>query len=151
LKVINSTFAGVAFAAENIESSSIGSAEIVNSTLFFANLSGKFNLSNSILREVNCAGTVKDALYNLRYLTSGCPGSIPVMNPQFVKDGFLQANSGPTLTFALLPTSPAVDAIPLGNCIDQDNKPVATDQRGFVRPWPAAGRCDIGAFESGSH
>jgi CSLREA domain-containing protein len=46
---------------------------------------------------------------------------------------------GPTLTRALLPGSPAIDA---GS---PDCPPPATDQRGVVRPQSAA--CDIGAYE----
>jgi len=55
--------------------------------------------------------------------------------------GPLAANGGPTLTIALLPGSPAIDAgiTALGP---------ATDQRGYPRPVGAA--ADIGAFEYGS-
>jgi hypothetical protein len=57
------------------------------------------------------------------------------------KLGPLANNGGPTLTMALLPGSPAIDA---GNT----SLAPATDQRGFPRPaGPAA---DIGAFEYGS-
>jgi len=57
----------------------------------------------------------------------------------------LQNNGGPTQTIALLPTSPAVDAIPLSACTDASGNPVATDQRGTTRPQGQA--CDIGAYE----
>ena len=50
-----------------------------------------------------------------------------------------QNNGGPTQTYALLPTSPAVDAIPVSSCI------VTADQRGVPRPQGPA--CDVGAFE----
>jgi hypothetical protein len=55
----------------------------------------------------------------------------------------LQNNGGPTDTIALQPTSPAIDAVPIGNC-------PTTDQRGDPRPDPGdnSGACDIGAFES---
>jgi hypothetical protein len=57
------------------------------------------------------------------------------------KLGPLADNGGPTVTMALLPGSPAIDA---GNT----SLAPATDQRGFSRP---AGRAaDIGAFEYGS-
>lgn len=57
------------------------------------------------------------------------------------KLGPLADNGGPTLTMALLPGSPAIDA---------GNTSVApgTDQRGFPRPAGLA--ADIGAFEYGS-
>lgn len=51
----------------------------------------------------------------------------------------LANNGGPTMTHALPPSSPAVDAA-TGDC------PV-TDQRGEVRPGGNA--CDLGAYESG--
>jgi hypothetical protein len=57
----------------------------------------------------------------------------------------LKNNGGPTPTIALLPTSPAVDAIPLSACTDVVGNPVTTDQRGVARPQGRA--CDIGAFE----
>ena len=54
--------------------------------------------------------------------------------------GPLADNGGPTQTHAVLPGSPAIDAIPAGDCV------VATDQRGIARPRDSG--CDIGAFES---
>jgi hypothetical protein len=57
----------------------------------------------------------------------------------------LQNNGGPTQTIALLPSSPAVDAIPVANCTDTNGNPVSTDQRGVSRPQGP--NCDIGAFE----
>ncbi len=53
--------------------------------------------------------------------------------------GALADNGGPTLTHALLPGSPALDA---GN----DAACSATDQRGVSRPQGA--HCDIGAYEA---
>lgn len=58
----------------------------------------------------------------------------------------LQDNGGPTKTIALQPNSPAIDSVPLADCLN-------TDQRGNARPdredignniFPA---CDVGAFE----
>jgi len=57
----------------------------------------------------------------------------------------LNSNGGPTRTIALLPTSVAVDAIPISACTDAAGNPVTTDQRGVARPQGRA--CDIGAFE----
>ena len=56
--------------------------------------------------------------------------------------GPLQNNGGPTQTQALLPTSPALDAVPAtgAGC-------PGTDQRSVSRPQPAGGNCDIGAYE----
>jgi CSLREA domain-containing protein len=66
----------------------------------------------------------------------------------------LKNNGGPTETVALLPTSPAVDAVPMSPtnyCTEVDGTtPITTDQRGEPRPDPEDGPdgpCDIGAFE----
>lgn len=62
--------------------------------------------------------------------------------------GPLQNNGGPTLTYALLPGSPAIDQIPTidgpGFCGAQ----VSTDQRGMKRPDGNESSCDLGAYES---
>jgi predicted outer membrane repeat protein len=69
--------------------------------------------------------------------------------PAGLDPGGLQNNGGPTQTIALVPGSPAVDAIPLSptNYCTAANgtTPFATDQRGGARPQGPA--CDIGAFE----
>lgn len=67
-------------------------------------------------------------------LLSG-PGDLSGLDPLL---GPLAANGGPTLTHALLPGSPAIDAS--DSCL-------AADQRGFPRPRPTGGACDIGAYE----
>jgi len=63
------------------------------------------------------------------------------MNNTEPKLGPLADNGGPTLTMALLPGSPAIDA-------GDTSLAPATDQRGFPRPAGLA--ADIGAFEYGS-
>lgn len=59
--------------------------------------------------------------------------------------GPLADNGGPTLTHALLPGSPAIDAGTAAGC-------PATDQRGYQRPadgdLDGMAACDIGAFEA---
>jgi hypothetical protein len=61
--------------------------------------------------------------------------------------GPLKDNGGPTQTLALLPGSPAIDAV-VGTCV------VDVDQRGFDRPVDGdhngAVVCDSGAFEFGA-
>lgn len=59
--------------------------------------------------------------------------------------GPLTNNGGPTDTHALLQGSPAIDGGNPTGCTDQDGNPLATDQRGIVRPQ--GDTCDIGAFE----
>ena len=56
-----------------------------------------------------------------------------------ILDTTLQNNGGETNTHALVPGSPAVDAIPAASC------GATTDQRGITRPQGPD--CDIGAFE----
>jgi len=58
--------------------------------------------------------------------------------------GSLADNGGPTFTHALLPGSPAIDALPSSAC------PLNSDQRGAPRPvvqTSADTPCDLGAFE----
>jgi hypothetical protein len=64
-------------------------------------------------------------------------------------DTGLRQNGGPTQTLALLPGSPAIDAVPLQYCQIKDifnsQFRMYTDQRGVRRPQGQA--CDIGAYE----
>jgi hypothetical protein len=66
------------------------------------------------------------------------PGVDPLLGP-------LQDNGGPTFTHALLPGSPARDAIPWGAQGCGTTK--ISDQRGQARPDASGGACDIGAYE----
>ena len=77
------------------------------------------------------------------------PSDLSNVNPLV---GPLQDNGGPTPTHALLPGSPAINAIPLGDCTYDDDGdpgtpevPLTADQRGVARPQGDA--CDIGAYE----
>ncbi|MFZ1755423.1 MAG: choice-of-anchor Q domain-containing protein, partial [Caldilineaceae bacterium] len=71
-------------------------------------------------------------------------GDLPNSNPLL---GSLADNGGDTLTHAIGPTSPALDAGDNATC-------AATDQRGRVRPYDGDGdstaTCDMGAYEYGS-
>lgn len=60
----------------------------------------------------------------------------------------LADHGGPTLTHALLADSLAIDTGDPAGCTDETGAPLAVDQRGFPRPDPPGGRCDIGAFEA---
>lgn len=88
------------------------------------------------------SGTVTDGGFNIvEDNTCSFTGGIdPLLGP-------LQNNGGPTLTHALLPGSPAIDAGNNATC-------AATDQRGGARPVDGNGDgnavCDIGAYEFGA-
>jgi len=107
--------------------------------------------AGSDVATVDIASTQR--FYSLDYNLIGAAGSnvdfgqefnlphdqVNVANPALAP---LADNGGDTATHALLPGSPAIDAIPVVSCT------LATDRRGVSRPQPAGGNCDIGAFES---
>lgn len=135
-----------------------------NSTLTNVTLSGNSastgtggaisnNLSLSIMNTIvanspvggNCAGAVGvssqgDNLSSDGTCGLGGPGDRSNLAPLL---GPLSNNGGFTETHALLPGSPAINAVTHNAC-----PPPGTDQRGFVRP--AGPACDIGAFEFGA-
>ena len=142
-----------------------GSVTITNSTLSnnTANASsggGIYNeayikLINSIVANntggdiVNLGSTtdaqyslIKEGLSNINGVNSSNLTGDPLLGPQ-------QDNGGPTQTIALLPGSPAINAGNNALAVDQNNQPLATDQRGpgFPRISPSNGTVDIGAFE----
>jgi hypothetical protein len=112
------------------------------------------SLKNTIIASStggNCSGAVSDAGYNISDDDScgfNAIGSSNNTNPMLSSDG-LTNNGGPTQTIALAPGSPAIDAIPLTDCTDQDSppNPIITDQRLFPRPDDEETNCDIGAYE----
>jgi len=58
-------------------------------------------------------------------------------------------NGGPTETIALGYGSEAINFIPIASCVDSNDDPVTTDQRGFGRPSPGSPDfCDAGAYEA---
>ena len=57
--------------------------------------------------------------------------------------GQLSWNGGKTMTHALLPGSPAIDAGDPNGCVDGAGNDLGRDQRG----WQRVGHCDIGACE----
>ena len=100
--------------------------------------------------ELSNSGTVTADAFNLfgvdgvAGVTGFTPGPtdlVPAAGVQLpaILDPVLADNGGSTLTHALVPGSPAIDAV------QTDCGPPATDQRGVPRPQGAA--CDIGALE----
>ena len=103
----------------------------------------------------DCAGLLSSGGYNILGDAAGCTltggsgdqvggGANPVLDPRLYPLGNY---GGPTLTMALRRDSPAIEAGDLNGCADKDANPLTTDQRGSPRPFPAGGRCDIGAYE----
>jgi hypothetical protein len=156
--VTNSTFSGNRTYGAYGGGSGIyntGTATVTNSTFsgnftYFDSLLGggihnvgTATLHNTIVAnntEQNCSGAMTNAGHNLdsdascRWGTSN--GSLSDTDPRL---GPLADHSGSTLTMALLPGSPAIDAGDQGGC-------PATDQRGMARP--IGRQCDIGAYEA---
>jgi hypothetical protein len=89
----------------------------------------------------NCSQNVASAGRNLVASTLGCAfASVGTDRLNVLpKIELLRSNGGPTQTIELKAVSPAVNAIPFGEC------PFNRDQRGVKRPQGT--RCDIGAFE----
>ncbi|HEX5490821.1 MAG TPA: choice-of-anchor Q domain-containing protein [Candidatus Udaeobacter sp.] len=113
----------------------VGSVVEISNTILNAGASGE-NIFND-------GGTITSLGYNLSsddgggYLTG--PGDQINTDPLL---GPLQDNGGPTLTHALLPGSPAIDA---GD--PNFTPPPSTDQRGCSFDRVFNGRIDIGSFE----
>ncbi len=123
------------------------------------NISGAiFHFRNTILADNvqgmtgdDCAGTLDSQDYNL-VLNGGGTCTINGLTGHLItgKDpllGPLQNNGGLTDTHALLVGSPAIDAGNPAGCIAPSGIVLTTDQRGYPRPYPPGGRCDMGAFE----
>ena len=109
---------------------------------------GSYTVKSTIVAQngTGCGGPggMVSAGYNLEG-ASNCDMTMPTdqrnTNPYL---GPLANNGGPTLTHALTPGSPAIDA---GSCTDVAGNTLATDERGEPRPQPAGGECDTGAYE----
>jgi hypothetical protein len=93
----------------------------------------------------NCSGTMTSLGHNIADDASCGLTGIGDMNNTNPVLGPLANNGGPTLTLTPQLGSAAIDGVPLANCTDANNAPIATDQRGIVRPQGAA--CDVGSVE----
>ncbi|MEA2427135.1 MAG: hypothetical protein QOF37_763, partial [Thermoleophilaceae bacterium] len=86
----------------------------------------------------NCADQVNSAGHNIEHGATSCGFFTQTDQNADPLLAALADNGGPTLTMALDPASPAIDAANGADCPQ-------TDQRGIARPQGAG--CDIGAFE----
>ena len=148
--VTNSTFEGNVAAG----GSAGGGGGIFNGAVF----PGEASVKGTIIAgstDDDCFGEkIVDLGYNIaddptcEFQKTGSAGNGSFVNPMLSQAG-LANNGGPTQTIALLPGSPAIDAIPLADCTDQalPPNPITTDQRGFPRPDGTESLCDIGAYE----
>jgi CSLREA domain-containing protein len=129
-----------------------GSA-IIKNTIFAASTNFSPTMPSNGSPISNCQGTLTDAGYNISddnscgFARTGTANNGDDVNPTLSSDG-LTNNGGPTQTIALFGGSPAIDAIPVADCTDQNGKRLKTDQRGFPRPDAGESVCDIGAFET---
>ena len=139
--ITNGTFSGnSAYPGEGGNIQNYGVLASLRSTILAASSGG------------DCAGTITDAGYNIAEDTTcrfEAVGSHNRINPKLDRSG-LRNNGGPTRTVALEFNSPAIDAIPVAECINQASPPkrITTDQRGFPRACQGTVACDIGAYES---
>jgi uncharacterized repeat protein (TIGR01451 family) len=102
--------------------------------------------SSSPALSPDCSGTLISQGYNLIQDSTGCFIGGDTTGNLTGKDALLDPlndNGGPTLTHALLPGSPAIDAGNPAGCTDHLGGLLLVDQRGM----PRSGRCDIGAYE----
>lgn len=104
----------------------------------------------------DCAGVITSLGYNLLEMTLGCTvngdltGNLTGLDPNL---GPLADNGGPTLSHALQPGSPAIDAADPAGCLDPAGAALSSDQRGYLRPadgGSGSARCDLGAIEFGA-
>jgi len=126
----------------------LGSPAALHGALLANNLRGSAAAAN------DCVGEVDSLGYNLIETAAGCTisgittGNVTGQDPLLTGVG---GYGGPTLSFELLPGSPALDAGDPAGCSGADGLPVAADQRGFTRHLDGDQdgdvRCDIGAVE----
>jgi CSLREA domain-containing protein len=114
------------------------------------NLKGVLLAQNySAVTPSDCQGTLTSMGYNLIQTTTNCTiagvGTGNITGVADVLIDSLKNNGGSTPTRALLAGSPAINAIPTAQCLDQFAAPLTQDQRGL--PRPNGGACDIGAYE----
>lgn len=151
MTVTNSTISGN-IAVNSGGALNIGAMTLINSTVSNnsaeegggLNNAATLTMKNTIVANNNvgnCTGNGEfisegDNLEDANTCGFTAASDLPNVDPQL---GPLADNGGPTETHALLPGSPAIDAV-IDGCPPPD-----TDQRGVSRPQGVA--CDIGALE----
>jgi hypothetical protein len=152
IAVTNSTFVNAPVLSELnstitlVFTTILGAPATLSPSIRVLDASAAVVLQNSLLAGNpvgNCAGSasIASADYNLSDDASCNLGAAHDINnvPAGLDPHGLAWNGGPTQTIWLLPGSPALNAVPIANCID-------LDQRGVARLPGVA--CDIGALES---
>lgn len=123
---------------------------IFQDTILFANYRRAIFLTDN-----DCYGTLISQHYNLVGTLGDCAledsqgldliGVDPLL-------GALADNGGLTLTRALQPGSPAIDAANPAGCFGIGDMELTSDQRGHLLPWDGDAdgtpHCDIGAYEA---
>lgn len=134
LTVVNSTFSGNSVSAPGAGGGIANSLLLILENTIVANSSGG-DCSNDGGLNSSGVNLIGDGSCSVPGALSGDPMLSPLAN-----------TGGRTMTHALLPGSPAIDAGDESICTAS---PVNNlDQRGYPRPDPSgSGNCDIGAFE----
>jgi len=109
----------------------------LENALVAANPSGGNCFSDGVLTDAGY-NLDDDGMCGLSSVNHSLSNTNPLLDPVGLKD-----NGGPTPTIALLPGSPAIDAIPPS--VNGCGTTLTTDQREVTRPQGSG--CDIGAFE----
>ncbi len=143
MNIVNSTIANNTAPAGTAGGGFVGTFTDASATLTLANTVIAGNSGPQCFYAPWGGGVVKLTSLGRNVVTDAtCGVPAPAADDRIVADallGPLADNGGPTLTHALLPGSPALDAAAAANC-------PAVDQRGSVRPQGAA--CDAGAYEA---
>jgi beta-glucanase (GH16 family) len=143
MNIVNSTIAGNTAPDGTTGGGFVGTFTAANATLTLANTIIAGNSGAQCFYAPWGSGVVTlTSLGNNLVGDGSCGVPAPAASDRIAADaklGPLGDNGGPTLTHALLPGSPALDAAGAAQC-------PAVDQRGINRPQGAG--CDIGAYET---